>query len=410
MNQIPSTPLGPELRQRAEAALRESAAAAPGDPAALSPQATRQMLHELQVHQIELELQNDELRRSQEELTTSRADYFDLYDLAPAGYCTLSAAGLIVQANLTLSNLLGVARSQLLHQPFSRFVAPEDQPTYYQDLRQPLAAGELRGIDLRLSKEDHTIFWGHLAATPAQAHDGAPALRIVLSDITQRKRAEAALADSLAEKTVLLKEVHHRVKNNLQLVASLLSLQAGRVQNREVLDLLTVTQNRVGAMALLHENLYQSANLARLDLAQYLRSLCAHLMGALSPDRSRVRLEHHVRDKVALGLDQAVPCGLVINELVSNALKHAFPGERPGLIRLTFKRASPREVLLTVADDGVGLPASLEPRAVLTLGLKLVFLLTEQLHGTATFVRGAGTAIQILFPNAAEPEQGAAHE
>ena len=196
-------PLAPhpaaQLRRQAEALLRQKAARPPEDPGDLSPAQIRQTLHEIQVHQLELELLNDELRRTQEELTASRADYFDLYDLAPAGYCTLSAAGLIVQANLTLSILLGVARSQLLHQPFSRFVAPEDQPTYYQDLRQPLTAGELRGCELRLVKEDHTIFWGHLAATPAQATDGAPVLRIVLSDITQHKATAAALARTAHE-------------------------------------------------------------------------------------------------------------------------------------------------------------------------------------------------------------------
>ncbi|MCX6925502.1 MAG: PAS domain S-box protein, partial [Verrucomicrobia bacterium] len=227
----------------------------------------------------------------------------------------------------------------------------------------------------------------------------------IIRDTTERKRAEEALRASLAEKTTLLKEVHHRVKNNLQIVSSLLNLQAGHVQDATVLELLTVTRSRVGAMALLHENLYQSENFARLNLPEYVESLCAQLLRAAGPVHARVRLERHVdSETVALGLDQAVPCGLLLNELVTNALKHAFPGERSGCIRVTLERATPQTARLTVADDGVGLPATLDPRHSASLGLQLVFLLTQQLHGTVNFERGQGTAVHILLPNSAEKE------
>lgn len=224
-------------------------------------------------------------------------------------------------------------------------------------------------------------------------------------DITERKEAEVALRASLAEKITLLKEVHHRVKNNLQIITSLLNLQAEQVQNAEVLDLLAVIRNRVGAMALLHENLYQSDNFAHLNVANYVESLCTHLLHATGPVHGRVRLEHRVEnEKNSLRLDQAVPFGLLINELVTNALKHAFPGERPGLIQVKLERPTPHAVLLTVADDGVGLPATLDPRHTQSLGLQLVFLLTEQLHGTVNFERGNGTTVQILFSNPVETE------
>ena len=176
-----------------------------------------------------------------------------------------------------------------------------------------------------------------------------------------------------------------------------------------MLELLAVTRNRVGAMALLHENLYQSESLARLNLPEYVKSLCAHLLRAAGPIRARVQLECHVEPgTISLELDQAVPCGLLLNELVTNALKHAFPGERCGCIRVTLERATPQTVGLTVADDGVGLSVTLDPRATSSLGLQLVSLLTQQLHGTVNFERGQGTAVHILFPNSAETEP--AHE
>ena len=195
------------------------------------------------------------------------------------------------------------------------------------------------------------------------------------------------------------------MKNNLQIVRSLLNLQAGQIQDATVLDLLAVIRNRVGAMALLHENLYQSENLARLHLPAYVERLCAQLLRAIGPGHTRVRLERQVEpETVSLTLDQAVPCGLLLNELVTNALKYAFPGDRSGCIRVTLARATPQSVCLTVADDGVGLPATLDPRRTSSLGLRLVSLLTGQLHGTVHFERGPGTTVHILFPNALPTE------
>ncbi len=179
-----------ELKRRAEAVARERAAGAPEAPAALSPEETRQMLHELQVHQIELEMQNEELRAAQVELEGARARYFDLYDMAPMGYCTVSEKGLILEANLTAANLLGAARSRLVKQPISRFILKEDQDIYYRHWNQLVVTGETQDGDLRLVKPDGTVFWANLTGTAAQAEDGEPVCRVVISDITGRKRAE----------------------------------------------------------------------------------------------------------------------------------------------------------------------------------------------------------------------------
>jgi len=175
-----------ELRQRAEQLAKAKEAAT----TALSPEAMRQTLHELRVHQIELEMQNEELRRAQAELDASRERYFDLYDLAPVGYCTVSERGLILEANLTAAEMFGVTRSELANQPWTRFVAKEDQDSYYQYRKQLFADGLPATVELRLQRKDEADFWAHLSATTARAPDENTACRIIIVDISERKKDE----------------------------------------------------------------------------------------------------------------------------------------------------------------------------------------------------------------------------
>jgi len=175
------------LRKRAEEIFREKSAGLPADPA-MSPEAA---MHELHVHQIELEMQNEELRRTQEELNASQSLYFDLYDLAPVGYITIGATGWILQANLTVTRLLGVSRVALLKQPISRFLLSEDQDIYYKFSKRLLESGNPQACELRLTKHDGTTVWTHLEATAARDEAGAPIQRMTLSDITGRRQREA---------------------------------------------------------------------------------------------------------------------------------------------------------------------------------------------------------------------------
>jgi PAS domain S-box-containing protein len=183
----------PTLRQRAEDKLT---AESPAHPKALSLDETNRLVHELQVHQIELEMQNEELRRSQEELDASRALYFNLYDLAPIGYCTLSGNGLIQVANLTLCTLFGVGRSTLTSQRISRFILKEDQALFYLQRKQLLATREPQACELQMVKVDGTVFWARLAMTAAQAPQAPPVCHLMISDITTGKQAEAKLRES----------------------------------------------------------------------------------------------------------------------------------------------------------------------------------------------------------------------
>jgi PAS domain S-box-containing protein len=218
-------------------------------------------------------------------------------------------------------------------------------------------------------------------------------------DVTERRRAEAAMRASLEEKEALLKEVHHRVKNNLQVVTSLLALQAQRERRPEVLTALRDTQGRVRAMALLHETLYRSTNLARVALSPYLSAIGAQLSRAFLSDAAPT-LTFRV-DDVELALDQAMPCGLLVSELVTNALKHAFVGRSGGAIEVAAVRDG-AAVTLSVTDDGAGLPPEVDPTTGATLGLRLVRALTDQLGGRLTIDRDRGTRVAITFDPAGD--------
>jgi PAS domain S-box-containing protein len=225
----PTTPTPKEaaeqaLRRRAEALALERAGQKPAEAEALSPEAARGALHELQVHQIELEMQNDELRRTQEELEASRARYFDLYDLAPIGYVTLSEQGMILEANLTAAQLLGVARGSLVKQPLSRFVLREDQDIYYLHRKLLLETGDPQVWELRMLKRGAAPFWMRVEASTTRDAGGTSAWRAVLSDITESKRVERAIQATNAELQEFAYALTHDLREPLRMVVNFTQL------------------------------------------------------------------------------------------------------------------------------------------------------------------------------------------
>ena len=236
-----------------------------------------------------------------------------------------------------------------------------------------------------------------IAQQAAIALENAQLYAQAQQEIAERKRAEEQIKASLAEKEVLLKEIHHRVKNNLQVISSLLYLQSKSIEDKAALQMFQESQNRVRSMAFIHERLYQSQDLARVDFAEYVRSLTNYLFRSYGVSTDVIQLKINM-DDLPLGIDTAIPCGLIVNELVSNSLKYAFPDGRGGEIRIELRSDGDNRIALMVSDDGVGLPEDLDFRKTESLGLQLVNNLSvAQLEGAIDLDRRGGTTFRITF-------------
>jgi PAS domain S-box-containing protein len=220
----------------------------------------------------------------------------------------------------------------------------------------------------------------------------------IVKDITEIKRVEERLRKSLAEKEILLREVHHRVKNNLQIIASLLRLQSAHVKDEAARTVFQESQDRVRSMAIIHEEIYRSNDLSRVNMRAYLGNIARSLYRSYGMKPSGVAVTAEDVEDVGLDMDTAIPCGLIVNELVSNALKHAFPGGRQGKVTMGLRQMEEDSFELVVRDDGVGMPPDLDIRKTDTMGLRLVTSLAEhQLQGLVDVERGKGTAFRIQF-------------
>jgi two-component sensor histidine kinase len=212
----------------------------------------------------------------------------------------------------------------------------------------------------------------------------------------EKREAEEKIKTSLNTKDVLLREIHHRVKNNLQVISSLLQLQSRYIKDPQTRELFRESQNRIRTMALIHAKLHQSNDLARIDMAEYIRHLAGYLFGSFAVQGEEISLNINV-DNVFLGIDTAIPCGLIINELVSNSLKHAFPEGRHGVIRIDLRPGPTEQYILTVRDNGAGFPASIDYRQTESLGLQLVNALANQLGASLELGHVGWTSFTITF-------------
>ncbi|MBI5632349.1 MAG: PAS domain S-box protein [Nitrospirae bacterium] len=256
-------------------------------------------------------------------------------------------------------------------------------------------------VEMTARRKDNVEFPVELSLSALQINEQWHAVGIV-RDITRRKQAESRLLDSLKEKEILLQEIHHRVKNNMQVIASLLDLQLGYVGDRQPQEIFSDIKNRIKSMALVHEKLYRSNDLSKIDFRDYLGTLIDNLYRFYNISTDRVVLHLDVGD-IAIGIDTAIPCGLIVNELVTNSLKYAFPGDRTGDVSVSLREIAEegeggRRYELTVKDNGVGIPETFVLKDMKTLGLYLVTTLVEhQLQGSIELNRMSGTDFSIRF-------------
>jgi PAS domain S-box-containing protein len=340
-----------------------------------------------------------ERARTEEALRRSEERFRDLSDLLPQPVYECDAGG-----HLTFANKAAFAAFGIPEGPVNReltifaMVAPADRA------RAAEAVGRLLAHLSTSSGDEYEMQRANGETFPALVHssiveDGGTirGLRGIVVDISALKRAENALQGSVREKELLLKEIHHRVKNNLQIISSLLNLQAGFIRDPHDGTLFQESVDRVRSMALIHEKLYSSEDFSRIDFHSYMQSLVDSLLRSYG--RPGIATEADIGD-IRLSIQTAVPCGLLLNELIVNALKHAFPGDRRGSIRIAMHRTAGEDVELLVADDGAGLPEDIDPTRTPSLGLHLVYILSRQLNGTLSIHREGGTTFRLVFPEA----------
>jgi PAS domain S-box-containing protein len=252
-------------------------------------------------------------------------------------------------------------------------------------------------FESRIPRKDGSMIWTSCTLTPI-FHETGKLKKIVVinTNITLRKKMEEQIRDSLEEKGLLLKEIHHRVKNNLQIIISLFNLQTHYISDSTSLEALKEGQDRIKSMALIHERFYQAEGTSKIDFDEYIKRLTENLFISFnrSPDKIRLILD---TEHISLDIDTAVPCGLIINELVSNALKHAFEGRDKGTLKISFRQPQNDSIRLVVEDDGIGLPPGFDMENSDSLGMQLMNALTSQLEGTLSLLNGNGTTFILEF-------------
>lgn len=321
---------------------------------------------------------------------------------APTAMVMVDGKGRIVLVNAQAERVFGYSREELQGELMEKLV-PERfvgrHPAYRsQYLADPHPRPMGSGRDLYARRQDGSEFPVEIGLNPIETEDGMMTLASIV-DITERLRAQQKLENALQEKTVLLNEVHHRVKNNLQVITSLLNLQATHASDPRLGAILGESQNRVRAMALTHQLLYEHKDYSRIELGEYLNRLAQLLLSSYRGESARIALVREVPEApLYIDLERAIPCGLVVNELVTNAFKHAFAGMAAGEIRIELHQEG-EELELIVADNGRGLPADFDLGNIKSLGLQLVPLLVDQLGGRFSLGAGPGSRFSLRFPN-----------
>ena len=316
----------------------------------------------------------------------------------PCGVMIVDVGGHIAYANPRFMEITGYTAAEVIGQHQKSLTARRAPKSQIILMHNVLAEGREWHGEYEYVKKDGSTCWVSAHFSPIRSDNGNVTHIVdIEEDITERKRAEEHLKASLREKEVLIKEIHHRVKNNLQVVSSILSLQANRIGNLEAQQALEDSKHRVRSIALVHEKIYGSDDLAVIDFKGYVENLATYLQHSYSASNAGVDLTVE-GDAVKLGANVAVPCGLALNELISNCFKHAFKDGRPGHIRVSL--AGGERVTLVVEDDGVGLPAGFDPREAGSMGMQIVNTLIEQIEGDIALDRSRGTKFTITFsPN-----------
>jgi PAS domain S-box-containing protein len=332
----------------------------------------------------------------EEELRQTNQKVQAIIDSSPLALFTLDRDARVTSWSPAAERIFGWSESEAV----GRFnpIVPEEKKGEFESLNSQVLAGTgYSGNEVvRWTKDGRAIDVSVSTAPLFDAQGTVVGALEILEDISERKRTEKAMLETLKEKEVLLREIHHRVKNNMQIISSLLRLQSSQTENQAVRDIFRASQNRIRSMALVHEKLYVSKDLSRINFSDYIQSLAIHIFQSYQIDSGLIHLKTDLED-VFLDIQTAVPCALILNELITNALKYAFPNGRPGEIEIRLQTLTKPKHCLVIKDTGVGIPSDVDLKNPKSLGLEIVAMLVGQLDGSIEIRREGGSEFIIIF-------------
>ena len=339
-----------------------------------------------------------ERKQAEEALRMSEEKYRNLVELSPDAILFLDMKGTITSCNTFMIQGTGYAKEEIVGKHISelKLLRYKDVPKYMKLIDSSVRGKVPEPFEVTWNHKNGTSFSAEVRVGFIKENGENVGLQVVARDITERKQAEKIIKTSLKEKEVMLREIHHRVKNNMQIISSLLRLQSRQIENKKILDMFNVGQNRIRSMALIHESLYQSKDLARINFSDYIKRLTTHLFSIYRTELESINLKVDIKD-VFLDINRAIPCGLIINELVSNSLKHAFTDGKKGEIAVEMDEDERGRYTIIVSDTGIGFPEELDFQNTETLGMQLVTDLVRQLDGNMKLSRLKGTEFKIVF-------------
>jgi len=338
-----------------------------------------------------------EPRKAKEALKESEARYRTLFESSTDGILIADSEGRRFKyANPALCKMLGYSERELKGMGVDDIHPKESLEYVISEFEAQARKEKTLSLNIPCLRKDGTVIYADINIGTTLINDKKCIIGF-FRDITERKKIEEKLKSSLGEKELLLQEIHHRVKNNMQVITSMLSLQSAQIEDESINAVFRDSQNRIKVMALIHETLHQSPSLSEIDFSEYIKKLVnnVHYVSRASGNRPLLTID---AEDLPLNIDQAIPCGLIINELVTNSFKHAFPDGRQGKVNISLHPTGKDSVELTISDNGTGIPEDIDLKTINTLGLRLVRSLTEdQLKGKLELNRNEGTEFKICF-------------
>lgn len=337
-------------------------------------------------------------KKAEDELRLSEERHRAIYDQAYIGIGRIAKMGRFLMVNERLSDMLGYAPEELYRKTFYELAVQDEVEDSLHDWDK-LLSGEISNFsrEQRYIRKDGDVMITNVTVSLVRDTDDSPNYFVaVFEDITERKKYEKELQRSLTEKEVLLKEVHHRVKNNMQVISSILNLQSSYIDDETALAMLRESQDRIKSMSFVHESLYQSDTLSEVNFTEYIQNIVRNLYHSYAPAGSDIELDFELQE-VLLNLDTSIPCGLIVNELISNAFKYAFPEGKSGVVQVKLFKMEDGRLKLIIKDNGIGLPENFDIDAAESLGLQLVTTLATQISGKLKTETEHGTTFTIEF-------------